>query len=189
MTALVRHVVVFVQENHTTDNYFQSMRAGPTWPPVNRVRGHARRSGLPYAEVAASPPGSTYTRGEQRLSYSLRHPPAHLNSVTRYAAGVCRTASRVGDEGSLRIQPPEEPRMSTARAKTRGPPGPRNEPLKDHHEFGPDSNRIRTSRVEYAVFASTRPAWVRPCQRRWSQAENETTKTARMNQHRAGQQS
>ena len=27
MAALVEHVVVFVQENHTTDNYFRSMRA------------------------------------------------------------------------------------------------------------------------------------------------------------------
>lgn len=27
MNAIVRHVVVFVQENHTTDNYFRSMRA------------------------------------------------------------------------------------------------------------------------------------------------------------------
>ena len=27
MTGTVNHVVVFVQENHTTDNYFRSMRA------------------------------------------------------------------------------------------------------------------------------------------------------------------
>jgi phospholipase C len=37
MTGVVRHVVVFVQENHTNDNYFRSMRAwganvATSWP-------------------------------------------------------------------------------------------------------------------------------------------------------------
>jgi len=49
--ATVQHVVVFVQENHTTDNYFRSMRAwganvATDWPvepnPPGRDQPHHR---------------------------------------------------------------------------------------------------------------------------------------------------
>jgi len=48
VAAAVAHVVVFVQENHTTDNYFRAMRAwganiAPAWPvspnPADRAAG------------------------------------------------------------------------------------------------------------------------------------------------------
>jgi len=51
MAGTVGHVVVFVQENHTTDNYFSSMRAwganvatdGPTQPnPMAADQPHNR---------------------------------------------------------------------------------------------------------------------------------------------------
>ncbi len=51
MVATVQHVVVFVQENHTTDNYFRSMRAwganvATDWPvepnPPGRDQPHHR---------------------------------------------------------------------------------------------------------------------------------------------------
>jgi len=72
MTAQVGHVVVFVQENHTTDNYFRSMRAhganvATDWPrqpnpptadhPHNRAAYakwlHAQATGAPPAAVHA----------------------------------------------------------------------------------------------------------------------------------------
>jgi hypothetical protein len=72
MTAAVGHVVVFVQENHTTDNYFRSMRAwganvATGWPvqpnppltdhPHNRAAYanwlHAQQAGTPTPAVHA----------------------------------------------------------------------------------------------------------------------------------------
>jgi hypothetical protein len=56
MSASVGHVVVFVQENHTTDNYFRSMRAwvanvADDWPiqPNPPLRDHAHTRGA-YAK-------------------------------------------------------------------------------------------------------------------------------------------
>ena len=63
MTDAVGHVVIFVQENHTTDNYFRSMRAwganvATDWPtqpnpPAQDQPAHPRR----LREVAARPAG------------------------------------------------------------------------------------------------------------------------------------
>jgi hypothetical protein len=70
MAASVGHVVVFVQENHTTDNYFRSMRAWGAnvvddWPiqpnPPLKDHAHTRAAYAKWlhAQQAGSPPPCT----------------------------------------------------------------------------------------------------------------------------------
>jgi hypothetical protein len=73
MTALVGHVVVFVQENHTTDNYFASMRAwganvATGWPvqpnPPAKDQPHNRAAYAKWlhAQQAATTSPATHTQ-------------------------------------------------------------------------------------------------------------------------------
>lgn len=73
MSARVGHVVVFVQENHTTDNYFPSMRAwganvATGWPaqanPPARDQNHTRAAYAKWlhAQAAGSPTPATHTQ-------------------------------------------------------------------------------------------------------------------------------
>ena len=73
MTTPVSHVVVFVQENHTTDNYFQSMapwgaNVATGWPtqpnPPASDQGHSRAAYAKWlrAEQAGTPTPATHTQ-------------------------------------------------------------------------------------------------------------------------------
>ncbi len=66
MATAVGHVVVFVQENHTTDNYFSSMRAwgadvATGWPvqpnPPTKLRAWQARPVAPGCRVRADEAG------------------------------------------------------------------------------------------------------------------------------------
>jgi len=68
---LVKHVVVFVQENHTTDNYFRSMRAwganvASGWPtapnPPSRDQPHDRRAYAAWLHAQQSGTATPATR-------------------------------------------------------------------------------------------------------------------------------
>ena len=73
MATAVGHVVVFVQENHTTDNYFSSMRAwgadvATGWPvqpnPPTKDQNHSRAAYAKWlhAQQAGTPTPATHTQ-------------------------------------------------------------------------------------------------------------------------------
>ncbi len=73
MATTVKHVVVFVQENHTTDNYFPSMRAfgadvATGWPvqanPPAHDQNHTRAAYATWlhAQAAGTPTPATHTQ-------------------------------------------------------------------------------------------------------------------------------
>jgi len=96
--APVGHVVVFVQENHTTDNYFRSMRAwganvAADWPtqpnPPAKDQPHNRAAYAKWlhAQQAGSAPPATHTQFD----------------TSRYAGAAQQGAARIG-AGQLRPQ-------------------------------------------------------------------------------------
>jgi hypothetical protein len=91
MTTAVRHVVVFVQENHTTDNYFRSMRAwganvASDWPttpdPPARDQPHDRAA---YARWLRAQQSGTATPAV--------HSQFDTNSVLPYYAYLAATGA------------------------------------------------------------------------------------------------
>jgi len=73
MTGAVKHVVVFVQENHTTDNYFRSMRAWgvnvatdwpvqPNPPTVDHPHNRAAYATWLHAQQAGTPTPGVHTQ-------------------------------------------------------------------------------------------------------------------------------
>src|SRR5450755_274568 len=73
MASTVQHVIIFVQENHTTDNYFRSMRAwganvATGWPlqpnPPARDQNHNRAAYAKWlhAQQAGTATPATHTQ-------------------------------------------------------------------------------------------------------------------------------
>jgi len=73
MTAQVGHVVVFVQENHTIDNYFRSMRAyganvatdwprQPNPPTADHPHNRAAYATWLHAQAAGAPPVAVHAQ-------------------------------------------------------------------------------------------------------------------------------
>src|SRR5947209_15275837 len=117
MTVAVGHVVVFVQENHTTDNYFRSMRA---WVPTSPPTGRCSPTPQPRISRTTEPPtrsGCTPSRPQPA------RPPPTPNSTPLPCCPTTPTSPRLEPfwrttaQGSARTRPPTTCCLSGGRAR------------------------------------------------------------------------